>query len=69
MRKPEAPCKGCERRRFRCHAMCIEYAAFCHDNEAYLEKVRDNKEKNNAIENVGVRRSNRAKKAAGMMKK
>lgn len=68
MSKPVAPCKGCEKRRFRCHAMCIEYAAFCFDNEAYLAKVRDNREKNNAVENVGVRRSRRAKKSAGVKK-
>ena len=69
MRKPKAPCNGCERRRFRCHSMCVEYAAFCYDNEAYLAMIHDNKGKTNAAENVAVQRSTRAKKAAGMVKK
>lgn len=69
MRKPDAPCKGCEKRRHRCHAMCIEYAAFCHDNEAYKKTVRDNREADNAVEHVGVVRSMRIKKSSGKVKK
>lgn len=68
MRKPDAPCKGCERRKFRCHAMCVAYAAFCYDNDAFKDMIHDNKEKNHALEEVGVRRSRRAKKAAGVKK-
>ena len=65
MRKPKPPCKDCAKKQLRCHAMCIEYAAFCYDNEAYKKKVFENKSQNNALDNIGVRRTLRAKKASG----
>lgn len=68
MRKPDAPCKGCERRELRCHARCVEYAAYRDDNEVYKDMVYDIKAKNHALEAVSIRRSRRAKKAAGVKK-
>ena len=62
MRRPESPCLGCERRKLRCHAMCVEYAAFLYDTEEYKKIVFSNKAKQHEADHVSVLRSDRANK-------
>ena len=62
MGKPISPCKDCEKRRHRCHSMCIEYAAFLYDNEEYKKTVLDKKLNEYAADNIAVSRSDRANK-------
>lgn len=62
MGKPIAPCKDCEKRRFRCHAMCVEYAAFLYDTDEYRKMVYENRKKENEAESISVARSDRANK-------
>ena len=68
MRKPDAPCKGCEQRRLRCHATCVKYAAFCDNNEKYKNTVREAKDLRHDLETIAVQRSRRAKKSSGKVK-
>ena len=68
MGKPNAPCKDCEKRKHRCHSMCIEYAAFLCDVEEYRKTTFENKKKTYMAESVSVARSDRANKIIKRLK-
>ena len=40
IKKPVAPCKGCNKRQLHCHANCAEYQQFYNDNEKYKADLR-----------------------------
>lgn len=40
IKKPTAPCKGCDKRHLHCHANCTEYQQFYIENEKYKADLR-----------------------------
>lgn len=69
MSKPDSPCKNCKKRQFRCHSMCIEYAAFCFENREYRQKVFAQKKAENELDVISIARSDRANKIISRAKK
>ena len=49
MLKPKPPCKDCTKRKARCHASCLKYAAFAEALEEYNRFVRENKTKDDDV--------------------
>ena len=68
MSRPIAPCKDCEKRRHRCHSMCVEYAAFLYDVEEYKKVVWRKRKSEYDAESVQIARSDRANKVIKRMK-
>lgn len=62
-REKPAPCKGCEKRRTMCHAMCIEYAAWCYDHrEIVREREKEHSEQSDFLSILGKRKERLRKK-------
>lgn len=49
MTTPKAPCKGCEDRQVNCHSCCEKYLTYKEESEEEKRKMRENREKNNAV--------------------
>ena len=49
MRKPDAPCKDCNKRSATCHSSCELYIKFTKDKEIYKKYISDEKSKERKI--------------------
>ena len=47
MKRPVAPCKGCDDRELGCHSKCDRYKQFCKDQNKFMSLIA--KEKGEAL--------------------
>lgn len=54
--KPQAPCKGCEKRQPSCHSYCEDYISFRKEMDNYNRKVAEERRLNMALDDIWKRR-------------
>ena len=69
MRKPEAPCKGCEFKYDGCHSECEIYQIFKIERDEYNEMVREGRRRSFEQDSLEIRRVELAKKGVRRRRK